>query len=102
MFKEEIISVTAMQSSTDMSNPSVQVTVTTANGSVGTASVYETFSTSRYKPRFLYDQTEQYRSFGVTTAVAIINNIIAPALIGIPADKQGTVDDVINSTMKKS
>lgn len=102
MYPSNIISVTAMQSSTDMSNPSVQVTVTTANGSIGAASVYETFSTSRYKPRFLYDQTEQYRGFGVTTAVAIINNIIGPALIGIPADKQGIVDDAINSTMKKA
>jgi len=102
MYPSNIISVTAMQSTTDQNHPSVQVTVTTANGSVGISSVYETFSTSSYKPRFLYDQTEQYHGFGVTTAAAIINNIIGPALVGIPADKQGTVDDTIRSVMKKA
>ena len=102
MHPSNIISVAAMQTTTDQNHPSVQATVTTANGSVGISSVYETFSTSRYKPRFLYDQTDQYHGFGVTTAVSIINNIIGPALIGIPADQQGAVDDVIRSVMEKA
>jgi enolase len=102
MNQANIISVIAMQTTTDQSYPAVQVTVTTANGSTGTGSVYEAFSTSRYKPSFLYDQKQQYNGFGVTTAAAIINKIISPALIGIPADQQGIVDDVIQSVMKEA
>jgi len=102
MNQSDIISVTAMQSATDQDYPSVMVTVTTTNNSTGTGSVYETFSTSRYKPCFLYDQTERYNGHGVTTAVSIINNIIGPALVGIPADQQGIVDSEINLAIKKA
>jgi enolase len=98
----DITSVTAMQASTDQRHPAVKVTVTTANGAAGSGSVYESYSTSRYRPRFLYDGSETYRGLGVTTAAAIINKQIAPALIGLPADRQPLIDSVIKSVIQNA
>jgi enolase len=97
-----IIRVEAIQSSTDQRHPAVKVTVTTAGGAVGSGSVFESYSTSRYRPQFLYDHTGSYRGFGVTTAAAIINQIIAPALIGAAADNQSEVDGRIKEAMAKA
>jgi enolase len=98
----DITRVEAIQSSTDQRYPAVQVTVTTACGAAGSGSVFESYSTSRYRPKFLYDAADAYRGFGVTTAVAIINQIISPALIGAAADNQIEVDGRIKEVMAKA
>jgi len=102
MNPSRITSVTAMQSSTDQSNPAVQVTVGTAGGAMGTGSAYECYSTSDYRPKYLYDHTGQYHGNGVTTAVGIIEKIVASALIGLDAACQGEADNAIKMTLAKA
>ena len=77
MKPSEIVAVTAMQTSTDVRNPAVKVTVTTADGKQGSSSSFEGYSASDYRPSYLYDYGKKYLGNGVTTAVSIIENIIA-------------------------
>ncbi len=98
----EIVSVTAMQTSTDERNPAVKVTVTTRNGAKGSGSAFESFSVSDYRPKYLYDNGEKYFGNGVTAAVSIIENIIAPAIIGMDAFSQGEVDCAIKGALDQA
>lgn len=95
----EITSITAIQTSTDERCPAVKVTVTTANGSIGTSSSFEGYSTSNYRPAYLYDYGSSYLGKGVTTAVSIIENIIAPAITGMDACSQGEIDRTIKHVL---
>ena len=97
-----IMSVTAMQTSTDQRNPAVSVTVITAGGAQGIGSAYESYSTSDYRPKYLYDHTERYHGNGVTTAAGIIEKIVAPALIGLDAARQGEVDHAIKTSLAEA
>lgn len=99
MKPSEIVAVTAMQTSTDVRNPAVKVTVTTADGKQGSSSSFEGYSASDYRPSYLYDYGKKYLGNGVTTAVSIIENIIAPAIIGMDAAKQGEVDCAIKGAL---
>lgn len=94
-----ITRVQAMQTSTDTDRPAVQVTVHTAGGAEGIGNASEAYSTSDYRPRYLYDHAEQYKGFGVTTAVGIVNTVVAPALIGLDAANQGEVDGAIKHAL---
>lgn len=99
MKSSEIISVTAMQTSTDVRNPAVKVTVTTADGRQASSSSFEGYSASDYRPSYLYDYGGKYLGNGVSTAVSIIEHIIAPAVIGMDASKQGEVDCAIKQSL---
>ena len=97
-----IMSVTAMQTSTDQSKPAVSVTVITAGGAQGIGIANESYSTSDYRPKYLYDHTGRYHGNGVMTAAGIIEKVVAPALIGLDAARQGEVDHAIKKSLSEA
>ena len=99
MNNSRIISVTAMQASTDEDKPAVEVIIQTENGAVGKASVFQALPDGRWNPNYLYDNTLEYNGFGVKTAAGIINGIVGPAIIGLPADCQGLIDAAIKKSL---
>lgn len=72
--------------------PTVAARCELANGIAANASVPSGASTGKHEAHELRDgDPARYRGLGVQTAVANINNVIAPALIGLPA-KQRAID----------
>ncbi len=74
-------------------NPTVEVEVLTESGGFGRAGVPSGASTGAFEAVELRDNDKKrYLGKGVTIAVANVNNIIAPAIIGMDALDQGAVD----------
>lgn len=74
-------------------NPTVEATVTTENGSVGTASVPSGASTGEHEAHELRDGiSSRYFGKGVLKAVSNVNEIIAPELIGHSVFEQTVID----------
>lgn len=74
-------------------NPTVEVEVTLADGTVGRAAVPSGASTGAHEALELRDRTaKRYNGKGVLTAVTNINDIIGPALIGFSATAQEALD----------
>ncbi|MGD9560273.1 MAG: enolase C-terminal domain-like protein [Oscillospiraceae bacterium] len=97
-----ITSVMAMQMSTDQPTPAVQAVVTTAGGAVATAAIGELYSTSRYAPKYLYDGEASYFGKGVAQAVRIVQDVVAPAVVGLAADDQSAVDGAIRQALEEA
>ena len=72
--------------------PTVQVDVVVAGGILGRADVPAGRSTGSHEARELRDGGARFGGFGVRTAVANVNDRIAPALIGSPAAPQRALD----------
>ena len=66
--------------------PTVEATVVLSDGSFGVASVPSGASTGKYEAIELRDGGARFGGKGVLTAVANVNNIIAPRLNGCDAD----------------
>ena len=78
-------------------NPTVEVDVTLDSGVVGRAGVPSGASTGTYEAVELRDgDAKRYMGKGVLTAVANVNEIIAPEVIGLEADAQAEIDDLLN------
>ena len=74
-------------------NPTVEATVMTENGSVGTASVPSGASTGEHEAHELRDGiSSRYFGKGVLKAVSNVNEIIAPELIGHSVFEQTVID----------
>ncbi|NOY41337.1 MAG: phosphopyruvate hydratase [Planctomycetes bacterium] len=73
-------------------NPTVEVDVTLADGTMGTAAVPSGASTGAHEAWELRDGGEAYMGKGVTQAVANINDQIADELIGMDAIDQIAID----------
>ncbi len=73
-------------------NPTVEVDVTLADGSVGTAAVPSGASTGAHEAWELRDGGAPYMGKGVKTAVGNINGVIADELIGMDGLDQLAVD----------
>ena len=74
-------------------NPTVEVEVTLADGTVGRAAVPSGASTGAHEALELRDRTvKRYNGKGVLTAVTNINDIIGPDLIGFSATAQEALD----------
>ena len=73
-------------------NPTVCATVCLMDGSTGTATVPSGASTGRHEALELRDREARYGGLGVLRAVRNIEDKIAPALIGRPADDQEALD----------
>ena len=95
-----IKSVKARQAYSGRRSPGVETTITTENGSSGTAMVIAGFSTGIHEVQFAYDGGDKYEGKGVMKAVNNANEIIAPAIIGKDAAKQGEVDNIIIELMR--
>ncbi|NMB44931.1 MAG: phosphopyruvate hydratase [Firmicutes bacterium] len=77
-------------------NPTVEVEVVLANGSVGRASVPSGASTGAFEAIELRDgDKKRYLGKGVQKAVANVNDIIAPEVIGMDAVDQVAIDQLM-------
>jgi len=91
-----IRSVRAREILDSRGNPTVEVDVTLESGAVGTAKVPSGASTGIYEAVELRDgDKSRYSGKGVLKAVANINQVIAPEIIGTPATEQRTVDETM-------
>ena len=77
-------------------NPTVEVDVTLESGAIGTAKVPSGASTGIYEAVELRDgDRSRYGGKGVLKAVANVNEVIAPEVIGTPATEQRTIDQTM-------
>ncbi|MCT1434931.1 phosphopyruvate hydratase [Dietzia maris] len=76
-------------------NPTVEVEVLLDDGSFGRAAVPSGASTGAHEAVELRDEDERYLGKGVTKAVEAVLDVLAPAVIGIPAEDQRVVDEAL-------
>lgn len=89
----EILGVHAREILDSRGNPTIEVEITTANGFVGRAAVPSGASTGENEALELRDGDKgRYLGKGVLKAVANVNDVIAPAIIGMNVFDQVGVD----------
>ncbi|MBB1013410.1 enolase [Dietzia kunjamensis] len=76
-------------------NPTVEVEVLLDDGSFGRAAVPSGASTGAHEAVELRDEDGRYLGKGVTKAVEAVLDVLAPAVIGIPAEDQRVVDEAL-------
>lgn len=77
-------------------NPTVQTVVTLEDGSAGTASVPSGASLGKYEAVELRDgDRSRFGGLGVLKAVANVNQVIGPKLVGFEATSQGEIDKLM-------
>ena len=92
-----IASITAREALDSRGNPTVEATVTLTDGSVGLALVPSGASTGSYEALELRDgDPDRFGGSGTLTAVANVNDRIAPALAGVAPFDQTNVDRLLN------
>ena len=89
----EIKSVHARQIMDSRGNPTIECDVKLSGGAFGRAAVPSGASTGSFEALELRDGGNAYMGKGVMTAVKNVNEIIAPAIIGIPANDQTALDE---------
>ena len=80
-----IVSVSARQVYSDRGHPGVEATVKTAGGAQGVAICTAGVSVGSHEVEFAYDGGKKWRGKGVMRAVNAVNELIAPALVGMDA-----------------
>lgn len=89
----EVRSIRAREILDSRGNPTVEAEVRLADGALGRAAVPSGASTGDYEAVELRDgDRDRYGGKGVLKAVANVNDLIAPALTGMPAGEQERVD----------
>jgi enolase len=73
-------------------NPTVEADVILDNGIMGRAAVPSGASTGSYEAVELRDEDKRYGGKGVIKAVKNVNEIIAPAIVGMEAENQEAID----------
>ena len=92
----EIIDVYAREVLDSRGNPTIEVEVTLDDGTVGRAIVPSGASTGENEALELRDgDKKRYQGKGVMKAVANVNDIIAPEIIGMYADDQVGIDNAL-------
>ena len=76
-------------------NPTIEVEVVLESGAYGRAAVPSGASTGQREALELRDKDKRYNGKGVLKAVKNINSKIAPRLIGIEADEQVYIDNLM-------
>ena len=76
-------------------NPTVEVEVLRDDGSFARAAVPSGASTGAHEAVELRDSDERYMGKGVTKAVDAVLDVLAPAVIDIPAEDQRLVDEAL-------
>jgi enolase len=93
---DSIVQIKGRQILDSRGNPTVEVDVTLADGSFGTAAVPSGASTGAHEAWEMRDgDKSQYMGKGVTQAVANVNGPLAEALAGVPGTDQGLVDRIM-------
>jgi len=91
-----IASIHARQILDSRGNPTVEVDVITESGFIGRAAVPSGASTGKHEAVELRDGDKAvYVGKGVLKAVANVNNVIAPKLVGVPATEQALIDRML-------
>jgi enolase len=89
----EIRSIHAREILDSRGNPTLEAEVTLAGGATGRAAVPSGASTGIFEALEMRDgDADRYGGKGVLKAVANVNELIAPALAGMPSDDQERVD----------
>lgn len=86
-------------------NPTVEVDVVLEDGSTGRAAVPSGASTGRYEAVELRDGDNRYAGMGVRGAVAAVNGELFEALMGLDAENQAQIDEImvaLDGTANKS
>ena len=92
----DIESVKALEVLDSRGNPTVQVEVTTFDGSCGIAMVPSGASTGSFEAVELRDgDKSRYMGKGVLKAVENVNTIVAPALVGMNVYDQAMIDKTL-------
>lgn len=93
---DNIVDIKGRQILDSRGNPTVEVDVTLADGSFGTAAVPSGASTGAHEAWEMRDGDEsKYMGKGVLKAVENVNGPLAEALIGLPATDQGLIDQAM-------
>jgi len=93
---QTITNVLAREILDSRGNPTVEVEVYLADGTIGRAAVPSGASTGAHEAVELRDNdSERFLGKGVLKAVDNVNEIIAEEVIGLDATKQGEIDDVL-------
>jgi len=91
-----IIDVMAREILDSRGNPTVEVDVLLDDGSFGRAAVPSGASTGAYEAVELRDtRLKRYMGKGVATAVKNVNKIIAPEILGLNAEQQEEIDQLM-------
>ena len=90
-----IINIHARQIFDSRGNPTVEVDVVTENGILGRAAVPSGASTGEHEAVELRDGGDDYMGKGVLKAVANVNEIIAPELLGTSIFEQNAIDQLM-------
>jgi enolase len=88
----KIKSVTALQSWSWRGHPAIEARVETENGAVGVAHVQAGTSVGQYEVQFIHDGGPRWGGLGVHKAVQVVNQQIAPEIVGMDATRQRAVD----------
>jgi enolase len=88
----EITSCHAREILDSRGNPTIEVDITLANGAMGRAAVPSGASTGAHEAVELRDADKRYSGKGVRKAVANVNEIIAPEILGRQANDQVAID----------
>ena len=92
----DIESVKALEVLDSRGNPTVQVEVTTFDGSCGVAMVPSGASTGSFEAVELRDgDKSRYMGKGVLKAVENVNTIVAPTLVGMNVYDQAMIDKTL-------
>ncbi len=89
----EIKKIHARQIMDSRGNPTIECDIELSGGAFGRAAVPSGASTGTFEALELRDGGNAYMGKGVLTAVKNVNEIIAPALIGMDASKQTELDE---------
>ncbi len=90
-----IVDIVARQIFDSRGNPTVEVDVALEDGAFGRAAVPSGASTGAYEAVELRDGGKAYGGKGVAKAVGAVNGEIADALLGMDAEDQRRIDDVM-------
>ncbi len=87
-----IKSITALQAWSWRGHPALEARVITENGALGVAQVQAGTSVGQHEVQFLHDGGSRWGGLGVAKAIAMVQETIAPALIGMDATRQRDID----------
>ena len=76
-------------------NPTVEVEITLADGSIGRAAVPSGASTGKLEAHELRDEGKEFNGKGVTKAVQNVNDAISDAIVGKSAENQVEIDKTV-------
>lgn len=95
MWGTAITSVKARQVYTNRGKPGVEVVVTTENGAAGRGMCTSGISIGTHEVDFTFDGGTRFGGKGVTQAAKRVEDMIAPAIIGMDSANQAEVDAAI-------